>query len=707
MKKASRLLAALAAAAMLAGCSPRRPRSVLWVTFDTTRADFLGCYGKKSARTPTLDRLASEGTLFLDAVSTIPITLPSHATMFTGTYPLVHGVRDNSLFRLPESRTTLAEVLRGRGFATGAAIGGFPLVRGSGIAQGFDFFDDHITIGLEDYKGDRVEGPKPSYFEERPAPRVNDAILPWLREKARRPFFAWVHYWDPHHPHIPPPPFSDMYPQDLYQGEIAYADQSLGALIDALKAAGAYDDTLIVMCADHGEGRGEHNEETHSMLTYNSTLHVPLILRVPGEPGGRRVSSRVGTVDVMPTVLDFLGIPAPAETQGRSLRPLMRADHGGKQDATSYYAETLSPRLSYGWGELRVLFEGPYKYVHGPRQELFDLQQDPAENRNLAAERPAEKQRMERVLATFLARNASAGAGEAVHEADAGTRERLAALGYLSAAGEAPGAVKEELRSDGDPPQDRVVDVNLWTTVKDRLSEGDYLTAKELALELVSRDPQNGFYRAMLALAHVGLGQNDAAAKVAEGGGKVVAANETPYLEVARRLFAARQDDRALALARRIVTDRPSAAAHFALAEMHGAKGDREAMVASLQEALRLDPTHPQARMALAIHLAETGEEPRAEQEFRKLLAQNPRHASGRLNFGTLLLKTGRRDEGVAEIRRAIELAPTYWKAHLALLAALVDQGDTAEAERVFRALQEGCRDAATLDQAREMMRHS
>lgn len=702
----SRALAAAAAALLLMACGERRPRSVLWVTFDTTRADFLGCYGKATARTPNLDRLAAEGTLFLDAVTAVPITLPSHSTMFTGTYPILHGVRDNSLFRLPESRTTLAEVLRSRGFATGAAIGGFPLVRSSGIAQGFDFFDDHITIGIEDYKGDRVPGPRPSYFEERPAPRVNDAILPWLRAHARRPFFAWAHYWDPHHPHVPPAPFSDMYPQDLYQGEIAYADQSLGVLLDALKISGVYDSTLIVMCGDHGEGRGEHNEETHSMLAYDSTLHVPLILRVPGEAGGRRVSARVGTVDVMPTVLDFLGIPVPAGVQGRSLRPVMARD-GGWSDTTAYYAETLSPRLSYGWGELRVLFEGPRKYVHGPRKELFDLKRDPGENRNLAGEDPAEGRRMEKALAAFLARNAGAAAGEAARDADAATRERLAALGYLSASGESPSAVTEGLRSDGDPPQDRVADVSRWTVVKERLTAGDYLTAKELALQLVARDPRNGFYRGMLALAHLGLGQNEAAARVAESGGDVGAGNEAPYLEVARRLFASGQDDRALALARRVAADRPSAAAHYLIAEMYRGLGKPESMTLALREALRLEPGHARARMALAIHLAESGGEPQAEQEFQALLARDPRFAPGHLNFGTLLLKTGRRDEGIAEIRRAIELAPAYWKAHLALLAALVDEGDTAEAERVFRKLQDACRDSETVEQAREMMRHS
>jgi arylsulfatase A-like enzyme len=700
----SRRLLLLVAALTLVGCSPRRPTSVLLVTFDTTRADFLGCYGKASARTPNLDRLAQEGTLFLNAMTAIPITLPSHSTIMTGTYPIVHGVRDNTLFHLPESRTTLAEVLKSHGFATGAAIGGFPLVKSTGIGQGFDFFDDHITIGMEDFKGDAVDRPRSMFFDERPAPRVNDALLPWLRTHAKRPFFAWAHYWDPHHPHVPPPPFSELYPQDLYQGEIAYADQSLGVLIDELKARGAYDHTMIVVSGDHGEGRGEHNEETHSMLAYNATLHVPLIMKIPGEPGGRRIPTRVGTVDILPTVLDYLGLPAPAGVQGRSLRPVLRRTSPPPTDGASYYAETLSPRLSYGWGELRALFEGPLKYIHGPRQELYDILVDPGELHNLATERPAEKQRMEKVLATFLKQHAGGSASEAVHDTDPAARERLAALGYLSAGGSDPSSVSEELRSDGVAPQDRVRDVNQWTQVKDALNRGDFLTAKENGLELVRNNPDNSFYSGMLALAYVGLDQLEAAAQLAESPRATGSGSEGPFLEVARRLFMRRQVDRGLAIAKRVVEAHPSAQGYVILGEMYHQTQDGERKTAAFREAVRLDPNLAQARSALAVDLAEHGDQAAAEKEFQALLEAHPRHASGHLNYGTLLLQSGRWDEGLAQVHRALEIDPDYWKAHLALLASHIDRGDTAEAEKVFRTIQERCQDPAVLERAREMM---
>ncbi|MCG8457316.1 MAG: sulfatase, partial [Holophagales bacterium] len=319
-----RLAAIALLAHSIAGCDGPPPMNVLLVTLDTTRADRLGCYGRENAGTPNLDRLAAEGFLFENAFSTVPITLPSHATMFTGRYPLAHGVRDNGLFSLPESETTLAERLRERGYAAGAAVGCFPLARGFGIEQGFDFFDDHITLNVEDLRGRRVEAKRGVYFDERPSAQVNDALLPWLREHSDRPFFAWLHYWDPHQPHIPPPPFDQVYLHDLYQGEIAFADQSLGTVLRTLEELGVADRTLVVVVADHGEGLGDHREESHSMLAYNSTLRVPMIMRVPGLEGGHRLTRRVGTVDLLPTLLDLLGLEADDSVQGRSLAPWIR-----------------------------------------------------------------------------------------------------------------------------------------------------------------------------------------------------------------------------------------------------------------------------------------------------------------------------------------------------------------------------------------------
>ncbi len=694
-----RLLAAGAALAA-AACAPGPRPNLLVVTLDTTRADRLGCYGCAAARTPTLDRLAAEGTLFESCLSAVPITTPSHSTIFTGTYPQAHGVRDNGRFRLPPAAVTLAEVLKGQGYVTGAAVGAFPLTREWGVDQGFDLYDDHVTVGQEDERGNRVPARR-MFFEERSAVRVNEAILPWLRENARRPFFAWVHYWDPHQPYLPPPPFSELFAHDLYQGEIAYVDRALGVLLAELERQGVAGRTVVAVVGDHGEGLGEHGEETHSMLLYDATLRVPLVIRVPGQPGGRRVRERVGTVDLMPTLLELLGVEPPAEVSGRSLVKAMSGRAGGGDEGGTYYAETLSPRLSYGWGELRAVYSGQHKYIHGPRQELFALDRDPGELVNLAPGGGADRLRAE--LVGLVGRHARPTARAAVVEVDADTRDRLAALGYLSGEGDDAGWVEEALTSAGDPPQQHIANVSRWSACKQALELGDSLRGRDLALELVASEPGNPFYRSLLVVALSGLGRLDQAAAVAEEG-PVTAQNDAVYLQLAQALFSAGARPRAEALARRVVGQRPSADAHYLLGEMRAALGDPEQHESELRAALVADPGHLRARRSLAVRLAESGRGPEAEAELRRLVAQTPLDPAAHLNLATLLLKEGRYGEAAGPLDRALELDPGYCRAHLAMVAMYValDEPDRARAARA--ALEQRCADPETRRHAVELV---
>jgi len=682
---------------LLQGCGAERPWNVLLVTLDSTRADYLGAYGRESARTPHLDRLAAEGFLFADCVSTAPVTLPSHSTIHTGTYPPLHGVRDNGLFRLPEERTTLAEVLRARGYATGAAIGAFPLTREFGLTQGFAFYDDHITVTAEDFRG-RPDPRRGVFFDERPGARVNDAILPWLRERDGEPFFAWIHYWDPHHPLVPPAPYGELFHHDPYQGEIANADQSLGVVLRQLEESGEDRRTVVVVVGDHGEGRGDHGEETHSFLAYDSTLRVPLIVRVPGRAGGRRIEERVGTVDVVPTILDLLGLEPPAEVQGRSLVPLMEGRRVDRRQL--YYAEAMSPRLSHGWGELRVLYDEPYKYIHGPRPKLFDLAADPRELDDLIDRRPEVAERMKADLAAFLRTLSDPGAGAAVHDASGDTRQRLAALGYLSTGGADPGSVREELRSDGTPPGERVGDNNLASRLRQQISRRDYLSARETALRLVERDPRNAFYRGMLAASYLGLGQLDEAVRVVEEGESVMAQNQDVYLQVANELFAAGDKERGLAIARRVVGDQGTPYGHYLLAEMLGDLGDASGRRRQLERAVELDPGHLRAALALAIDLARAGALQRAENRLLELLEHHPLEAKVHFNYAVLLLQLGRSERALGRLERTVALAPGYWQAHLARLAVHVDRGEREEAAEALALLRERCRDPEVLERA-------
>lgn len=687
----------LAFALVLSACGRGRPWNVLLLTLDTTRADFLGCYGKESARTPHFDRLASEGYLFEHAYASNPVTQASHSTILTGVYPMVHGVRDNGLFRLPESRDTLAELLRARGYATAAAVGGFPLTKEFGTDQGFDFYDDDLTADRLDLRGRPVPRHRRTWYDERPAGHVNDAILPWLRQRQGEPFFVWLHYWDPHEPHIAPAPYGQIFAYDPYEGEIAYADESLGTILRQLDASGELDRTLIVVTGDHGEGRREHNEVTHAFLAYDATLHVPLIVRPPVSEAGRaaqrhRIAERVGTVDIVPTVLDLLGFELPEDLQGRSLKPLMNGEGGGG-NRRPYYAESMSPRLSHGVGELRAFYLGPWKLIHGPRPELFDLEDDPRELHDLVAERPQEAQRMEAALRRFLDDHSSSEAADATFEADEETRRRLAALGYLSTTGEGPEVVTEELRTDGAVPQDRVGDINLQGRLRQELSRGAFHQARRTAERLIALAPDNPFYRGSLASALLGLGELDEAARVVEESDKISAANSASFLEVARALFEAGQQQRGIALARRLVDAEETAGGWVALAQMLGESGDGPGFEAAIGRALELEADHRGARLELARHLAAGGEPERAADELQRLLAAYPVDFEGQLEYGRVLRRSGRLDEALECLERALRLAPQVCEAHLERLEVLVELARREDAELAIEEMRERCRD--------------
>ncbi len=705
---AGRVLAAVLAVAMF-GCSGEpeptlRDWNVLLLTFDTTRADYIGCYGRENARTPVLDRLAAEGVLFENNFASNPITQPSHSTILTGVQPMVHGVRDNSMFKLPERRETLAEILGEAGWATGASIGGFPLVREFGLAQGFDFYDDDITGNREDFRGRPERRQGGTWYDERPAAHVNDAILPWLREHLDERFFVWLHYWDPHLPHTAPPPYNHIYAHDPYQGEIAYADESLGTIVRELEKAGVYDRTLIVMTSDHGEGNFEHKEATHAFLAYSTTLHVPLIMKIPEMEGGKRIGQSVGTVDIVSTILDLIGIEGPEELQGRSLVPLIHEPELDAQAPRLYYSESISPRLSHGFGELRALYEWPLKYIHGPRPELFDLVDDPHELRDLIAERPTEAKRLETALARFIREHASAEAAEAVHEVDEATKQRLEALGYLDSGGEGPGAVEETLRDEGIPPQDRVRDINLAQRMRQQIGGGQFAAAAKTARKLLEDAPGNAFYEAMLANALVGLDKPLEAAKVLEDSAELGGAHQAIFLQVARAVFDAGEQDRGWALAEKIAESDNTAAVRVALAQMALEAGNVEDFVTEIERALELDEDNAPARMEMARHLLDAGDLDGAEREFKALLALQPLAVEGHLGWAKLLAARGQDEEALERLERVLRLSPGSCDGHLEKLRLLTKLGRPEEARRERREFDRICRTDEWREKAREAM---
>jgi choline-sulfatase len=397
--------------------------NVLLVTLDTVRADRLGCYGYDAAGTPAIDSLAERGVLFEDAVTSVPLTLPSHATILTGLSPRDHGVRENGKYRLSEDSVTLAEALRSHGYDTAAFVGCFVLDARFGLDQGFDVYDFEVT----------PEGNRPGMpdYNERSAGAVTDAVISWLTERGSRgadaPFFAWVHYFDPHLPYRSPLESSRRFAGRPYDAEIAYVDRELGRLLNRLETMGLREKTLIVVVGDHGEAFGEHGEPTHGMLLYEGTLRVPFIVSCDAlfdRP--QRVSDRVvGLVDVRPTIEGLLGVSSPEACDGVNL-----AGAADEPDR-AIYIETLTPLSLAGWSPLYGLRSHGSKYILAPEREYYDLDADRTESVNLYAAGGPGVERLERGLTAVM--GAARERPASPHPLSDEEIERLGALGYVEA----------------------------------------------------------------------------------------------------------------------------------------------------------------------------------------------------------------------------------------------------------------------------------
>jgi arylsulfatase A-like enzyme len=407
-------------AAAFAACirisSPPPPANVLIVTLDTTRADRLSAYGFQSASMPAIDRLAREGIVFQQTTTVAPLTLTAHCSLLTGLYPPHHGVRDNADRPLDAAHLTLAEILHGRGFHTAAFVGAAVLAADRGLARGFDVYRDTTASGADAQRTIR-----------RPGNEVVDDALRWLNGRDESPFFLWVHLYDAHAPYRPPEPFRSQYSTDPYEGNLVFLDSQVGRLIQALEAHHQLKRTLIVLAGDHGESLGDHGELEHGIFLYESVLHVPLIMRVPGI-APRPFAAITSLVDVMPTVLAFLRL-RPIPVDGLDLTSAIRGATAPVE--RSVYSESLFPQR-YGWSALRALRDGQSKFIDAPRPELYDLDTDPFEEHNLYATGSATATTIARRLDNLYARGLEASDGH-MDPVPADLKERLAALGYLGA----------------------------------------------------------------------------------------------------------------------------------------------------------------------------------------------------------------------------------------------------------------------------------
>ena len=406
-----------------------RGRNVVLVTLDTTRPDRLGCYGNRDIETPILDRLAANGVIFSNAVATAPTTLPTHASILTGLYPHHHGARTNGLYHLAEEQFTLAELLSENGYETAAFVSAFTLSERFGLAQGFDHYDDETDaastlVGAPERRGDRT----------------TDRAIRWLKKTRSRPFFLWVHFFDPHQAYTPPSPVAERH-EYAYDGEIAFVDQQLGRLLKAVDAA-SEDEPLLVVTADHGEALGEHGEVSHGLFAYEATLRIPLIVHAPEALGrGHHISARVSQVDLVPTIGSLLGVEVPGQLDGVDLTRAPDPERPIVAEAVEYQA-------NYGWAGLTALYRGPLKLVDGPRPELFDLVRDPLEKNDVFAGRQREAGVLRQQLHALRGAKARLAAPSNTG-LDPDDVAKLEALGYAVTPGQ-----QSEPRTNGPDPKE-------------------------------------------------------------------------------------------------------------------------------------------------------------------------------------------------------------------------------------------------------------
>jgi arylsulfatase A-like enzyme/predicted TPR repeat methyltransferase len=622
---------------------PGRRPSVLLITVDTLRPDALGWVAGRNP-TPVIDRMAGEAFRFPAAVAAVPLTHPSHSSMLTGLLPRRLGLRDNGHL-LPSGPTTLAEVLRSRGYATAAFVSGYPLDSAFGLDRGFDVYDDALT---------RAAGPEEDL--ERPAAATAAAAAAWILA-APRPWLAWVHFYDPHYPYEPP--VEDRRPgrRGGYDGEVAAVDRAIGALLPAV-GEGQAADVLTVFAGDHGESLGEHGEGTHGFFIYDSTVLVPLFVRFPGRvaPGSSPAPARL--IDVAPTILELLGLPPLPGVDGTSLGPVLAGKEAAAEPA---YIESYQPWLSYGWAPLRAVRHRGWKLIDAPRRELYDLGADPGEEHNLVTHEPARAAELESLLRHSAALPSAATAPVAGGDALA----RLRALGYTASS-----AVAAE------PPARGLRDPKDGRELRDLLTEGDVLLRREdyraAAARfdaVLARDPDNRFalHRSGVAL----LGQGDLRAALPRLQQAVALDPRQPEARsaLAEALGRAGRHEAAVEQWQETVRLQPRRAEGWAnLGSALGRSGKPDEAVKAMAHAVELEPRDPRllARLAFAEHGAG-----RIEDAARHLKAADEASPPGEFPhsgaLGLVLLQAGHRDEARGWLARSRPSEPEYAEARRAL----------------------------------------
>jgi arylsulfatase A-like enzyme/Flp pilus assembly protein TadD len=649
--------------------APKSRPNVLLITIDTLRADRLSCYSPKHLQTPQIDRLASRGVLFTRAFAHTTTTLPSHTNILLGTTPLYHGVHENSHFIVLDDFLTLAEHLKKFGYATGAFIGAYPLDSRFGLNQGFDIYND-------DYGR---KSSTPFKESERRAEDVIGNSLDWLK-KQTTPWFLWVHCYDPHDPYEPPEPFATRFKASPYDGEVAYVDSSLAKLLNYLQANNLYEQTIVVFTGDHGESLGEHGEQTHGYLAYNSTLWIPLIIAAPGfKPG--RTDQLVGHIDLFPTICEICGIEKPAFLQGVSLVPALK---GNRLPQRSLYFESLAPYYSRGWAPLRGYIQGRQKFIESPIPELYDLEKDFEEKQNLASnvKLDAFQRELERVIQTqSLGRTLSAG-----RTPDRETLERLKSLGYISSA--------DVSKKNTYGPKD---DVKVLLTYHNRCvqaanlfyKQGKFDESVELLKEVLKERADVSTAYTSLAAIYREREKTDEALSVLRQGLEAIPSDYDIFSAYVSYLYAAGRYEQIIDLIsssslRQMEYD-PEIWNYIGVAYLH--RENFELARQAFEKSISIDAKFPipfnnlgNLYMFLFRRTKERAAYEQALQNFQRAISLDPYYATAFHSLGVAFAQGGDLEQAILNMRKALELRPDFGEALYDLGIVYMTKGEKAKA---------------------------
>ncbi len=605
--------------------SANRIQRVILISIDTCRADYLSCYGYRRDTTPNIDELAKEGILFENVISPVPMTLPAHSSMLTGTVPVYHGVHDNLYYELGKSNVTIAEILKDKGFSTGSVISAFVLDSRFGLDQGFDTYNDTFE---EQYMAGTIS--------ERKGRETSRFAIKWLQENKNEKFFLFLHYFDPHAGYTPPEPFASQFANNLYAGEVAYTDHCIGQVIDKLKQLGLYDSTLIIITGDHGEMLGEHGEPYHAFFIYESAIKVPLIFKLPGQHKARRIKDIVGLIDIVPTVCSVLGIEPPKQVQGVSLSGFFEGQKAG-YGSRYLYCESLTP-TKYNANSLLGAVTSRYKYIQTTRPELYDLIEDPEENNNIIDQNRQLARVLQEELREILELSAGRKISDSRIELDAAAVERLKSLGY------AGGSVQDDFEFDQtkNDPKDLIAFHNSILAVEKLVTRKKYAQAKTLCNKLLSQNPNAVEIHLRLA---------DIASKLDDTDEMITQFTEILRLEP-DHLYT-----------------------HNKLATLLLGLGRTDEAITHFKEVLRLNPEHSTALANLGLILSKQEKFTEAAANFTRAMAINPQMPQIHYSLGKVLLQQGKKDEAIAQFKEELAINPEHLQSHIDLGEVLLDQG--------------------------------